>query len=204
MCSWQHVLAAHAEPLRRPGRDASVIAVGHWGPMHARVGEFHEAGRGSREAAATNGAHAFRFRRFGNIGTGESPGRIVSNDCVSGLVAGGRHEIKADPQVSAAGGNARLAGQMIYSSAAVRAPTVQAGGLQHAADVGEGAAARINGVVHIWLGGGAFQTDGARRKGRCVKTRRDVARPVRWRGGRGHVDRRNVLKGLPSPVGRGR
>ncbi|OLP80049.1 hypothetical protein AK812_SmicGene39588 [Symbiodinium microadriaticum] len=122
--------------------------------MHARVREFHEAGRGSREAAATNGAHAFRFRRFGYVGTGESPGRIFPNDCVSGLVAGGRHEIKADPQVSAAGGNARLAGQVIYSSSAVRAPTVQAGGLQHAADMGEGAAARISGVVHIWLGGG--------------------------------------------------
>eukprot|EP00439_Symbiodinium_sp_Y106_P030033 s831_g3.t1 len=194
-CSWQHVLAAHAEPLRRPGSDASVVAVGHWGPRHARIGEVHKAGRGSWKAAATDGAHAFRFGRFGHVGTGEVP-----NDCVGGLVAGGRHEVEADPQVSAAGGNARLAGQMIDSSAAIGAPTMQAGGLQHAANVGESTAARISGVVHIWLGGGAFQTDGARRKGRRLETWGDVTRRVRRGRGRRHLYGCSIMEGFFSPV----
>ena len=57
--------------------------------------------------------------------------------------------------------------------------------------------------MHVGLGGRGFQANGACSKGRRIKTWGDVARHIRRRRRRRHMNGRDVVEGV-SPVGRGR
>ena len=201
----QLVGATHAEPHCRPACDPTGPAVWHRCPMHAVVRQLNKPHRGPSQAAAANSTYMGRLRGFRGVCTRECPRRVITNFCVGSASwrSRGRGRIKGDAELLTTSCNARLTGQVVYGGTTVGAPSVQAGGLHQTAEVGEGAAARVGGLVHVGLGGRGFQANGARSKGRRIKTWGDVARHIRRRRRRRHMNRRNVVEGV-SPVGRRR